>query len=50
MARQKMLLDEQRTQLIRNRRNIERDIHFEAKKTIGEYAAEAKVLGRIEVC
>jgi hypothetical protein len=29
---------------------IERDIHFTAKKTLGEYAAEARRLGRIEVC
>jgi Protein of unknown function (DUF2958) len=29
---------------------IERDIHFEATKTISEYAAQARELGRIEVC
>jgi hypothetical protein len=27
---------------------IERDIHFTAKKTLGEYAAAARVAGRIE--
>jgi len=29
---------------------IERDIHFNAKKTLSEYAEEARRLGRIEVC
>jgi hypothetical protein len=29
---------------------IERDIHFNATKTLSEYAAEARRLGRIEVC
>jgi glycine/D-amino acid oxidase-like deaminating enzyme len=29
---------------------IERDIHFNAKKLLSEYAAEARRLGRIEVC
>jgi hypothetical protein len=29
---------------------IERDNHFTANKTLGEYAAEARRLGRIEVC
>jgi hypothetical protein len=29
---------------------IERDIHFTAKKTLREYGAEARRLGRIEVC
>jgi hypothetical protein len=29
---------------------IERDIHFNAKKPLSEYAAEARRLGRIEVC
>jgi hypothetical protein len=29
---------------------IERDIHFTAKKPLSEYAAEARRLGRIEVC
>jgi hypothetical protein len=29
---------------------IERDIHFEAKKTLGEYADAARNLGRIEAC
>lgn len=29
---------------------IERDIHFNATKTLSEYAAEAQRLGRIEVC
>lgn len=29
---------------------IERDEHFAAKKTIAEYATEARRLGRIEVC
>lgn len=29
---------------------IERDIHFNAKKTISGYADEARRLGRIEVC
>jgi hypothetical protein len=29
---------------------IERDIHFNARKMLSEYAAEARRLGRIEVC
>jgi hypothetical protein len=29
---------------------IERDIHFNAKKPLSEYAAEARRLGRIEIC
>jgi Protein of unknown function (DUF2958) len=29
---------------------IERDIHFNAKKSLSEYAAKARELGRIEVC
>jgi hypothetical protein len=29
---------------------LERDIHFNAKKPLSEYAAEARRLGRIEVC
>lgn len=29
---------------------IERDIHFNATKTLSEYADEARRLGRIEVC
>ena len=29
---------------------IERDEHFTAKKTLGEYAAAARAAGRIEVC
>jgi Protein of unknown function (DUF2958) len=29
---------------------IERDEHFTATKTLGEYAIEARKLGRIEVC
>jgi hypothetical protein len=29
---------------------IERDIHFNAKKMLSEYTAEARRLGRIEVC
>ena len=29
---------------------IERDIHFRATKTLAEYTAEARRLGRIEVC
>ena len=29
---------------------IERDEHFTANKTLGEYAAAARKLGRIEVC
>jgi hypothetical protein len=29
---------------------IERDIHFNAKKMLSEYAAESRRLGRIEVC
>jgi hypothetical protein len=30
--------------------SIERDMHFNATKTLSEYAAEARRLGRIEVC
>lgn len=29
---------------------IERDIHFRATKTLSEYTAEARRLGRIEIC
>lgn len=29
---------------------IERDIHFRAHKTLSEYAAKARELGRIEIC
>jgi Protein of unknown function (DUF2958) len=56
VARQIMILDSQRKKLMQNWNERlstgreERDIHFEATKTISEYAEKARELGRIEVC